>query len=407
MALAIATIGAPHVDEGLRAQGIEPVIVEWTPPARGDLADVALLTRAYADSDVETGNREALALLDTARPHLVAAGIAADLVPGMDERVILHPGPPCAWGHMGPAMRSQVARAAVFEGWAADQGAAADLVERGDVALVPADAHGVAITMCGVLTPSMAAWAVRDEETGAEAWAPMSDGAGDGLPAGMRTRDVLARQRLLADRLAPGVSAALDLTGPIDLADLADTARSMGDEPAVHPRAASLLLIEALLPGMTARALDAVPALTAITGASDRLALPLLAAAARAALQSAMGPPRSSLVVGLTGNGTDVAVMLAGLPGTWFTAPAPIADDGEFTGGGSAADAAPWTGDQGVIACATLALDARLCLDAGEAPGIHTGIAGRTDGAWIGDGIAHLPLGPIRDALDALVPPRP
>ena len=162
MALAIATIGAPHVDEGLRAQGIEPVIVEWTPPARGDLADVALLTRAYADSDVETGNREALALLDTARPHLVAAGIAADLVPGMDERVILHPGPPCAWGHMGPAMRSQVARAAVFEGWAADQGAAADLVERGDVALVPADAHGVAITMCGVLTPSMAAWAVRD-----------------------------------------------------------------------------------------------------------------------------------------------------------------------------------------------------------------------------------------------------
>jgi hypothetical protein len=407
MALAIATIGAPHVDDGLREQGIEPVIIDWTPPARGDLADVALLTRAYADDDVEVGNREALALLDAARPHLVAAGIAADLVPGMDVRVILHPGPPCAWEHMGPALRSRVARAAMLEGWAADQGAAAVLLEGGEIALASADAHGVAIPMCGVLSPSMAVWAVRDEETGAEAWAPMSDGAGDGLGAHVPAREALTRQRLLADRLAPGAAAALGLTGPIDLAALARTSRDMGDVPTVHPRAASLLLLEALLPGMTTRALDAVPALTAITASSDRLALPVLAAAARAALQSAMGPPRSSLVVGMSGNGTDVAVMLAGLPGTWFTAPAPIADDGVFAGEGSAADAAPWTGDQGVIACAHLAIDARLCIDAGEVPGMPTGIAGRTDGGWIGEGVGRMPLAPIRDALGALVPPRP
>ena len=46
MPLAIATIEAPLVDEGLREQGIEPLVIEWTPPARGDLGDVALLTRA-------------------------------------------------------------------------------------------------------------------------------------------------------------------------------------------------------------------------------------------------------------------------------------------------------------------------------------------------------------------------
>lgn len=404
MALAIATIGAPHVVDGLRAQGVEPVVVDWSPPARGDLADVALLTRAYADDAVEQGNRRALALLDGARPHLVGAGIAADLVPGMHDRTVLHAGPPCAWDHLGPAMRAQVARAIVFEGWAPDQGEAAHLITEGRIALAPADAHGVTATMCGVLSPSMAVWAVRDEETGAEAWAPLSDGAGDGLPPGAGTRDVIARHRLLADRLAPGAAAALALTGPVDLAALAATAREMGDDPVVHPRAASMLLVEALLPGFAARALDAVPALGLVAGASDRFALPLMAASARAAVQAAMGAPRSSLVVGMSGNGTDVAVMLAGIPGTWFTAPAPIAEHPAMVGGATASDAAPWTGDQGVIACAHMAIDARLCIDAGEAPAVPMGIAGRADGGWSGEGTARLPLAPIRDALGALVP---
>ncbi|MBM3665807.1 MAG: hypothetical protein FJW92_08450, partial [Actinobacteria bacterium] len=131
MPLAIATIEARLVEDGLRAQGVEPVVIEWTPPARGDLADVALLTRAYADSAVEAGNREALTLLDAARPHLVGAGIAADLVPGMDGRTILHCGPPCDWDHLGPAMRGQLARAAMLEGWAPDQGEAAALIAQG------------------------------------------------------------------------------------------------------------------------------------------------------------------------------------------------------------------------------------------------------------------------------------
>ncbi len=404
MALAIATIEAPHVDEDLRAQGVEPLVVEWRPPARGDLADVALLTRAYADDSVETGNREALERLDAARPHLVGAGLAADLVPGMGDRAILHAGPPCDWDRLAPAMRAQVVRAAILEGWAPDQAEAAALIGRGAITLAPADTHGVVAPMCGVLSPSMAVWAVRDDGTGAGAWAPISDGAGDGLPAGSRTRDLIARQRLLADRVAPGIAAALDATGPIDLAALAGTAATMGDVLTARPRAASMLLLEALLPGLTSRALDAVPAIAALATAGGRLAIPLLAAASRAALQTTAGAGRSSLVVGMSGNGTDVAIMLAGIPGVWFPAPAPIADDAVFAAGTSTPDAAPWTGDHGVIACAGMAIDARLCLDAGEAPGIATGIASRTDGGWIGEGIVRVPLQAVRDALDALVP---
>ncbi|MGB1676034.1 MAG: DUF1116 domain-containing protein, partial [Miltoncostaeaceae bacterium] len=373
MALAIAVIDAPRVEDNLRAQGVDPLVVDWSPPAGGDLGDVALLTRAYADDRVEEGNRRALAALDASRPQLVDAGLATHLVPGMDARRILHCGPPCDWQRLGPAMRGQVARAAMLEGWAGDQGAAAALIEAGDIELAATELHGVVAPMSGVLSPSMAVWAVHDEATGADAWAPMSDGAGDGLPASARTRDLIARQRLLADRLAPGASAALGDRGPIDLAALAEEAARMGDADVPDARAAGLLLIRELLPAMATRALDAVPALAGAGAPMGRIALPLMAAAARCAVQAAAGTPMSSLVIAMSGNGTDVGVMLAGTPGTWHTAPAPIADDARFDEGSGASGAAPWTGDQGVIACATMAIDARLCIDAGEAPAIPMG----------------------------------
>jgi hypothetical protein len=407
MALAIAVINAPRVEDELRAQGVDPLVIDWAPPAGGDLGDVALLTRAYADDRVEEGNRRALAALDASRPHLVDAGLATDLVPGMDARRILHCGPPCEWQRLGPAMRGQVARAAMLEGWAGDQGAAAALIEAGDIELATTEAHGVAAPMNGVLSPSMAVWAVHDEVTGADAWAPMSDGAGDGLPASARTRDLIARQRLLADRLAPGASAALGARGPIDLAVLAGEAARMGDADVPDARAAGLLVIRELLPAMAIRALDAVPALTGIGAPMVRIALPLMAAAARCAVQAAAGTPMSSLVIAMSGNGTDVGVMLAGTPGAWHTAPAPIADDARFDEGSGASGAAPWTGDQGVIACAGMAIDARLCIDAGEAPAIPMGIASRADGGWVGHGHAQVPLAALRDALDALVPSAP
>lgn len=407
MALAIAVIDAPRVEDDLRAQGVDPLVVDWSPPAGGDLGDVALLTRAYADDRVEEGNRRALAALDASRPQLVDAGLATDLVPGMDARRILHCGPPCDWQRLGPAMRGQVARAAMLEGWAGDQGAAAALIEAGDIELAATESHGVVAPMSGVLSPSMAVWAVHDEATGADAWAPMSDGAGDGLPASARTRDLIARQRLLADRLAPGASAALGDRGPIDLAALAEEAARMGDADVPDARAAGLLLIRELLPAMATRALDAVPALAGAGAPMGRIALPLVAAAARCAVQAAAGTPMSSLVIAMSGNGTDVGVMLAGTPGTWHTAPAPIADDARFDEGSGASGAAPWTGDQGVIACATMAIDARLCIDAGEAPAIPMGIASRADGGWVGHGTAQVPLAALRDALGALVQATP
>ena len=401
-ALVIATIGAPREDAALRAQGFEPLTVDWDPPARGDLGVVSLLTRAYADDEMEDANREALRRLDAARPHLVGAGLAGELVPGLDDRTILHPGPPVEWEHVGPPLRRALVAAVLLEGWAPDADEATAILERGAIALSPAHAFGVAIPMCAVLSPSMAAWAVTDEESGIDAWAPFIDPHTDALWTGNHSVAAIRRQRLMADRVAPGIAAALGQTGPIDLAALSDEAEAMGDDGVVEHRAATMLLMWALLDGLATRALDAVPPITALVSGNDRFALPLMAAGAHAALQSTLGVPRSSLVAAITSNGTDIGVMLSGLPGAWFTAPAPIPDQAEFVEGASPVDAAPWVGDQGLLEL--VGVDARLCLDLDEAPSVATAIVSRTRSGWIGEGAARTPMAPIRDALMTLLP---
>ena len=401
-ALAIATVHAPREDAALRAQGVEPLTVDWEPPARGDLAAVALLTRAYSDGEVEQANREAIELLDAARPHLVRAGRAGDLVPGLEDRMILHPGPPGEWEHAGPPLRRAVIGAVLLEGWAPDADAAAAVLEQGAIALQPAHAHGVAAPMCAVLSPSMAAWGVTDEHSGVEAWAPFLDPHADAMWSGDHSVAAIRRQRLMADRVAPGIAAALEVTGPIDLAMIAAEAEAMGDDGVVEHRAASMLLVRALLEGLASRALDALPPIAALTAGNDRCALPLMAAGAHAALQATLGVPRSTLIAAVTSNGTDVGVMLSGLPGAWFTAPAPIPEMAEYIDGCSAVDAAPWIGDQGLLEL--VGIDARLCLDHDEAPSVATGIVARGQAGWIGEGAAVTPMAPIRDALMTLLP---
>lgn len=400
--LAIATVDAFREDATLRAQGIEPLTVEWEPPARGDLTAVALLTRAYADGEVEQANHEAVSRLDAARAHLVGAGLAGDLVPGLEDRMILHPGPPVEWEHIGPPLRRALIGAVLLEGWAPDADAAVAVLEQGTIALQPAHAHGVAAPMCAVLSPSMAAWAVTDESSGVEAWAPFLDPQTDALWSGDHSVAAIRRQRVMADRIAPGIAAALAVTGPIDLAAIAAEAEAMGDDGVVEHRAASMLLLRALFEGLTTRALDALPPLAALTSGNDRFALPLMAAGAHTALQATLGVPRSTLIAATTSNGTDVGVMLSGLPGAWFTAPAPIPDLAEYIEGHSAVDAAPWIGDQGLLEL--VGIDARLCLDHDEAPSVATGIVARGHAGWIGEGSANTPMAPIRDALMTLLP---
>ena len=455
MSLRVATAGLDLMADALREQSVTVDAVDWAPPADGDAEQVRLLVAAYGDERIEAGNRAAIERLQAARPMLVGAGAAGAMIPGLEGRVVLHAGPPVEWERMCVPQRLAASAACVLEGWAANLDNAAGMLARREVELAPAHDYGAAGAMTGIISPSMACWEARDDETGRTAWSPMTDGPGDAFWLGVASEAAIRRQRLMAEEIAPAFAAALAVRGPIDVFGLCAQAIAMGDDCHMRHQAATMLLLREALPAMAEHAPLRVAPLARMLAQNGHFALTVTIAAARAALSGIQGIEGSSLVVFISRNGTDAAVQLAGLPGRWFTAPAPLVGDPLYRPGFGEADAAPDIGDSALVECCglgaaasaaspgvaeflgggiadaiartremgdicvarserlriptldgegtPLGVDARACVDLGATPLINTGILHRTAGGQIGAGVARTPLEPIRAGLAALV----
>lgn len=456
--LRVVTAGLDLMADALRAQGADVRAVDWRPPAGGDPEAVALLAAAYGDDGIDAANRRAVERLQAARPMLVGAGPAGELIPGLEGRMVLHAGPPVEWELMCAPQRNAVCAACVLEGWAGTLEEAVALVGRGGVRLAPAHSLEAAGAMTGVISPSMACWAVRDEEGGGVGYSPMNDGSGDAFWLGVGSAESIRRQRTMAEAVAPGFAAALRAEGPIDAFALCAQGIAMGDDCHMRHQATTMLLLRQVLPAMAERAPRSVLPTARLLQANGHFALTVTIAAARAALAGIRGTTGSSLVVFISRNGTDAAVQVAGLPDRWFTAPAPLVGDPLYRPGFSDEDAAPDIGDSALVECCglgaaasaaspgvaaflgggmadaiertrrmrdiclaeserfripaldgegtPLGVDARACVDLGETPLINTGILHRERGGQIGAGIARTPVEPIREALAALVAER-
>ena len=455
MSLRVATAGLELMADALRAQGLDPVAVEWRPPAGGEPADIATLAALYGDPRVERANAEALARLRAARPVLAGAGQAGDRIPGMDEgRVILHAGPAIAPERMCAPQRIAAAGACVLEGWADDLEAASRLIGEGAVTLAPAHSRMAAGAMTGIISPSVAVWEARDPETGVACFAPFCDGPGDAFWLGVGSDEAIARQRLMADVLAPAFDAALAAEGPLEVFPLLAEGLAMGDDCHMRHQATTMLLARRLLPAMAERAPAAVAPLARMLAGNGHFALTVTIAACRVALEGIRGIEASTITTFVSRNGTDAAVQIAGLPDEWFLAPAEMVGDALYRPGVGDEDAAPDIGDSALVECCglggaasaaspsvaaflggtladavertrmmgdicagtsevfrmplldgeptPLGVDARACVDLGQTPLINTGILHCEDGGQIGAGVAKTPVAPFRDALWAL-----
>ncbi len=453
--LRIATAGLDLMADALATQDADVTTIDWRPPASGDPEAVAMLTAAYGDSRVDAANAVAVERLQEARPMIVGAGAAGDLIPGLEGRLILHAGPAVEWEAMCAPQRNAVLGACLLEGWASAAEDAAGLLARGEVRLASAHSLNAAGAMCGVISPSMACWAARDEVNGGVGYSPFNDGPGEAFWLGVGSPAAIERQRVMADGIAPGFAAALRADGPIDAFALCAQGIAMGDDCHMRHQATTMLLLRQVLPSMAEHAPNSVLPTARLLAENGHFALTVSIASARAALAGIQGTPDSSLVVFISRNGVDAAIQIAGLPDRWFTFPAPLVADPLYRPGFSDADAAPDIGDSALVECCglggaasaaspsvaaflggglaeaiertrymgdmclaqserlriptldgegtPLGVDARACVDLGITPLINTGILHRVDGGQIGAGIARTPIEPIRAALDALV----
>ena len=169
----VVNVGLSLFADAIREQGAPVISVDWRVPAGGQPAAVAALSRLYGihAERIEAANAEVLRRLDQGTPLLTGVTTVAAAVPGLPDRTLLHCGPAIGYADAPDPLRRSMQAAAVSEGWAASLEQADGLLSRGEIRLVPANAHRVVVPMATALGASAPLYAVVNEAGGTTGYA--------------------------------------------------------------------------------------------------------------------------------------------------------------------------------------------------------------------------------------------
>ena len=453
----IVNVGLGMFADELSRLGVPVIDVDWRPPAGGDARLASLLARLERRRrTIDAANTHAFDLLTNGEPVLMDCRPAREALE-LPDRVVLHAGPPLAWERATPPVRAAILCAIRYEGWAANDDAAAELVRERRVRIEPCHHWRAVGPMTGIITASMPVFVIENRVHGNRAHVTINEGLGKVLRFGANDASVIARLNWLATEAGPLLGAALRAAHGVELRPLMAQALRMGDEMHQRNVAASSLLARALMPHV-ARVGDrhhAVARLAEFIAGNDQFFLNVAMAAGKAMADPATGVTGATLVTAMARNGTDFGIRVSGLGERWFTAPVetPV---GLYFPGYSADDANPDMGDSAIVETiglgggamaaspavarfigaggmaealaataeireichadhphfriATLdergapaGIDVMKVVETGIAPLINTGIAGKVAGTGqVGAGVVRAPLGCFTAALEAL-----
>ena len=356
----VITLGLEIFPAELARLGVPVAAVDWRPPAGGDPRLATLLARLEARrAEIDAANQRAFDILVNGEPALVDCRPAREAL-DLPARVVLHAGPPLAWERASPPMRAAVLCAIRYEGWAANDDAAAALIAEGDIRLEPCHHWKAVGPMTGIITASMPVFAVENRAHGNRAHVTINEGLGKVLRFGADDASVIARLNWMATEAGPLLGAALRASKGIELRPLMAQALRMGDEMHQRNVAASSLLTRALMPHV-ARVGDrhhAVARLAEFLAGNDQFFLNVAMAAGKAMADPANvsfdghGPSSpvaaSTLVTAMARNGTDFGIRVSGLGERWLVAPVETPVGLYFPGFGPD-DANPDMGDSAIV----------------------------------------------------------
>lgn len=406
---------------------------------------------------INKANKEALEIIQSARPTLIDLGIAGEVIPDMAKDLILHAGPPVTWERMSGPMRGAVMAGLMYEGLATTTEEAIELAASGKIRFDPCHNHNAVGPMAGIITASMPVWIIENTTYANKAYCTLNEGLGKVLRFGAYGEEVLIRLRWMEKVLYPVLKETIQIHGPIDLKTMIAQAVQMGDEVHNRNKAATSLLIREIASSIikTAFSNEDKIAVVDFLNSNDHTFLNLSMPAAKASLEPAGKVKHSTIVYTMARNGTDFGIRVAALGQRWFTAPAAIVE-GLFFPGFTMADANPDIGDScitetlglGGFSMATApaivqfvggtpkdavryttsmyeitteesqayklppmnfrgaptGIDIRLVIDTQILPVINTGIAHKDPGVGqVGAGIVNPPMACFEQALEAYV----
>jgi Protein of unknown function (DUF1116) len=295
---------------------------------------------------IEAANAETVRRLVAADPVLVDVAPAAEVIPGMRDKLVLHSGPPVDWARMCGAQKGAVIGMCIFEGWAKDRADAERQITAGEISFEPNHHHSAVGPMAGTITSHMWVWVVENKAFGnraccrqVESFQQFGDYSPKALGALEKWRDVWG----------PALRAAVRKMGGVPLKPLITRALMMGDEMHNRVVASSSIFTNAVAPALVECGLPTGQLLETLYYAGNHpfLFLGLSMAAGKASADPARGIEASSVVTAMARNGTEFGIQVSGLDGEWFTAPAPRVK-GLFLPGWKEEDAGMDMGDSAI-----------------------------------------------------------
>ena len=192
---------------------------------------------------IEAANIETVRRINAADPVLVDIAPAGEVIPGLEDRMILHSGPPIDWQHMCGAQRGAMIGVVLFEGWAESGEEALKLLESGAVKMEPNHHHHAVGPMAGTISSSMPVWVVENKAFANRAFCRQVEGR---QQFGDYSDPALQGLRLWRDVWAPSLRKGLLQMGGLPLKPIIAKALQMGDELHNRSMAASSLFANAM-----------------------------------------------------------------------------------------------------------------------------------------------------------------
>lgn len=272
---------------------------------------------------IEAANTEVVGRMSAGDPVLRDIAPAGEVVPELEDRMILHSGPPVDWPRMSGALRGACIGMALYEGWASSAAEAEGLLARGAIRFDPNHHHSAVGPMAGTITRSLPVFVVEDRATSTRAYCRVVEPR---QQFGDHSAEALAVLRAWTDLFAPTIRRGLQrLNGGLSLKPIIAKALQMGDELHNRSVAASSLFANAMAAPMLEAGVppQQLAATLRYLGGHELFFLGLSMASGKSIADGVADVRYSTVVTTMARNGTEFGIHVAGLGRAWFTAPAP------------------------------------------------------------------------------------
>ena len=294
-------------------------------------------------------NLKAEELRDAGNPHWVDVLPAGEFL-GLDDKTVLHSGPPIEFARMCRGHRRSMVNACFLEGWAKTEGEAEKLLESGEVKCEAAYDYATDGSGYGVITKSVPLLIVEDRDYGSRAGLFPSEGRfGGGFTGwGVYSDEIAANLKWIGSTLFAELVRVLKDAGGFPMRELFAEARRMGDELHSSQKAIDPLFTRAIIP-YCLKCRNAAD-LLAYFATADRFTHNFGQAASRALLLGLEKRGERGFLTAAGGNGVEYGVKFAGSD-RWFTAPSPMIVGPYLTPGACRENQLPWIGDSSITEC--------------------------------------------------------